>query len=134
MEGEKPKIPNSSKPYLLFFEYRSDYLYAFVAGDKDSYEISKQFWLEIAAECQKTAYQKILIEEDIAENVSMADMYKFASEIPKLGFSGIRVAFVDRQSEQQQLNKFGETVATNRGLLSRVFSNAAEAEKWLLSE
>ncbi|MEP6901681.1 MAG: hypothetical protein ABJA66_08025 [Actinomycetota bacterium] len=134
MEGKIPKTPDSSKPYEMSFEYRPQYLYAFVSGEEDSYEISKQYWQEIAAECKKSKCKKVLIEEDIAENVSMADMYQFASEILEIGFVGIRVAFVDRQGEQQQLNKFGETVATNRGLLSRVFNNAAEAEKWLLSE
>jgi hypothetical protein len=134
VEGDKTNTPDYSKLYELTFEHRPQYLYAYVTGEKDSYEISKQFWQEIAAECRKTEYKKILIEEDIAENVSMAEMYRFASEIPQLGFFGIRVAFVDLQDEQQQLNQFGETVATNRGLLSRVFNNAIEAEKWLLSE
>ena len=134
MESEKNKIPEACKPYRLSFEQRPQYLYAYVTGEEDSYEISKQYWREIADECKKLGVKKVLIEEDIAENVSMSDMYQFASEIPQLGFFGIRVAFVDRQEQQQQLNQFGETVATNRGLFSRVFSNADEAEKWLLSE
>ena len=134
MEDKTHQNPNTSKPYELSFEYRPEYLYASVTGEEDSYEISKQFWLEIAAECKRSDVKKVLIEEDIAENVSMSDMYRFASEILQLGFTGIRVAFVDVQLDQQDLNKFGETVATNRGLLSRVFTNAAEAEKWLLAE
>ena len=134
MEVKTHQNPDTSKLYELSFEYRPKYLYAYVTGEEDSYEISKQFWLEIAAECKKSDVKKVLIEEDIIENVSMSDMYRFASEIPQLGFTGIRVAFVDVQLDQQDLNKFGETVATNRGLLSRVFTNAAEAEKWLLSE
>ena len=97
-------------------------------------EISLAFWTEIASEYRKTKYKKILIEEDIKENISMPEMYRFTSEIPALGFFGIRVAFVDRHEDQHQLNQFGETVATNRGLLSRVFSDSNEAEKWLLSE
>jgi hypothetical protein len=134
VEGKIRKTPDSSKPYDLSFEYRPQYLYVFVTGEQDSYEISKQYWQEIAAECKKSDCKKVLIEEDITENVSMAEMYQFASEIPQLGFFGIRVAFVDRQSQQHQLNQFGETVATNRGLFSRVFNDAGEAEKWLLSE
>ena len=51
-----------------------------------------------------------------------------------MGFFGIRVAFVDRHIEQQELNQFGETVANNRGLHSKTFINLEEAEKWLLSE
>ena len=134
MEIENPESPDSSKPYTLTFECRPQYLYAFVTGEKDSYEISKQYWQEIADECKKSGFKKVLIEEDIEENVSMTDMYQFCAEIPQLGFFGIRVAFVDRRQDQQQLNQFGETVATNRGLLSRVFNNFEDGEKWLLSE
>lgn len=128
------KTPDFSKLYELSYEYRPQYLYVYVKGEQDSYEISKQYWQEVANECKKSNCKKVLIDEDITENVSMTEMYKFASEILQLGFLGIRVAFVDRRSEQQQLNKFGETVATNRGLFSRVFNDTEEAEKWLLSE
>ena len=134
METDAPQSPDASVPYTLVFEYRPEYLYAFVTGEKDSYEISKRYWQEIADECKKAGFKKVLIEEDIAENVSMSDMYQFCAEIPQLGFFGIRVAFVDRKQDQQQLNQFGETVATNRGLLSRVFNNFEAGEKWLLSE
>jgi hypothetical protein len=134
VEIDNQESAASAKPYKLTFEYRPQYLYAFVTGEKDSYEISKQYWQEIAGECRKSGIRKVLIDEDIKENVSMSEMYQFASEIPQLGFFGIRVAFVDRQQDQQQLNQFGETVATNRGLFSRVFSNFDEAEEWLLAE
>ncbi len=134
METDKAIPFDSSKPYELTLEYRPQYLYAFVTGEKDSCEISRRYWQEIADECNKSGIKKVLIEEDIKENISMSDMYRFASEIPELGFHGVRVAFVDRQESQHQMNQFGETVATNRGLVSRVFNNFAEAEKWLLSE
>lgn len=122
-----------SKPYRIKFEHRSEYLYAYVSGEHDSAEISLAFWREIAAEYRKTNYQKILIEEDILESVSPADMYEIGSEIPKLGFTNVRVAFFDRYLDHHELNQFGVLVATNRGLRSRVFSDFAQAEKWLLS-
>ena len=134
METDKDTSFDPSRPYELTLEYRPQYLYAFVRGEKDSCEISRQYWKEIADECNKSGIKKVLIEEDITENISMPDMYRFASEIPDLGFHGVRVAFFDRHETQHQLNQFGETVATNRGLVSRVFNNFAEAEKWLLSE
>lgn len=134
VEKESQTPLDSSKPYSLTFECRPQYLYVFVTGEKDSYEISIRYWREIAGECNKSGIKKVLIEEDIKENLSMHDTYRLASEIPQLGFAGIRIAFIDLQSEQQQLNQFGETVASNRGLLVRVFNNANEAEKWLFSE
>lgn len=134
VETDKEISFDSFNPYDLTLEYRRQYLYAFVKGEKDSYEISRQYGQEIADECNKSGIKKVLIEEDIKENISMSDMYRFASEIPELGFHGVRIAFFDRQESQHQLNQFGETVATNRGLVSRVFNNFAVAEKCLLSE
>ncbi|HEX8370811.1 MAG TPA: hypothetical protein VF604_19855 [Pyrinomonadaceae bacterium] len=122
---------DGSKPYLIGFERRPDYLYAYVGGEHDSLEISLAFWREIAEECRNAPARKVLIEEDIEESVSMLEMYQIAAEIPQMGFANVLVAFVDRFLEQQNLNEFGELVATNRGLRAKVFNNVKEAEKWL---
>ena len=63
MEDKTHQNPDTYKPYELSFEYRPEYLYAYVTGEEDSYEISKQFWLEIAAECKRSDVKKVLIEE-----------------------------------------------------------------------
>ena len=122
------------KPYNIKFEHRAEYLYVYVSGKKDSVEISTQYWNEIAGECRKTNYKKVLVEEDIPQAVaSVFELYQFASQLPKLGFAGIYIAFVDRYIEQNELNEFVELVAGNRGLKGRVFNDVGEAEKWLLS-
>jgi len=128
-------IQNSSrpKPYTLEFEQRPEYLYAYVRGEKDSLEISLQYWKEIADECWRAGYNKVFIEEDINGEMSIIEMYQFTSEISNIGFSGIRVAFVDRCLNQRELNTFGELVATNRGLNGKIFNSSEEAEEWLLS-
>ena len=61
----------------------------------------------------------------------MLEMYQIAAEIPQIGFANILIAFVDRYLEQQDLNQFGELVATNRGLRAKVFNDVKEAEIWL---
>lgn len=125
---------NSGKPYDIRFEHRAEYLYAYVSGEKDSVEISAQYWSEIAEECRKNNCQKILVEEDIPEAIaSVFEIYQFASELPRLGFAGIYIAFVDRYIEQNELNEFVELIAGNRGLKGRLFNDVNEAEKWLLS-
>ena len=123
---------NDLKPYQIKFERRPNYLYAYVNGERDSLAISLGFWREIAAECERAQARKILIEEDIEESVSMVEMYQIAAEIPKMGFSGALIAFVDRFLEQQDVNRFGELVANNRGLRGKIFNDVKEAEKWLL--
>lgn len=125
---------DSGKQYNIKFEHRSEYLYAYVTGEKDNVEISSQYWNEIAEECCRNDYKKVLVEEDISDTVaSVLELYQFATELPKLGFAGIYIAFVDRYIEQNDLNKFVELVASNRGLTGRVFNDLNEAEKWLLS-
>ncbi len=128
------KGEESEKLYSIIFEHRPQYLYVYVSGEHDSYEVSRQYWLEVAAECNKTGYKKVLIEEDIMETVSIPEVYQLASELPQMGFQGVRVAFYDRFAEHADLNEFGELVATNRGLSAKTFNNLEEAEKWLLTE
>lgn len=122
------------KLYKIEFEERTDYLFVRVSGDKDSYEISKQFWLEIAERCRLKNRDRVLVFENIKECVSETDMYRIASELPQMGFSGVRIAFVDCYQEQQPVNEFGGIVAGNRGISGRVFNNVEDAEKWLLSK
>ena len=70
--------------------------------------------------------------ENIKEAVSLPDVYMIASEIPQL-FYGIRIAFVDMYMDHQSINKFGEIVATNRGVHGKIFNDVEEAKRWLLS-
>lgn len=123
-----------SKPYKLTFEHHPDYLYAYITGEHDNYQISRRYWQEISDECGRIGCTKLLIEEDIPVIVSMTEMYQIASEIPYMGFSGVRIAFVDRYIEQNDLNEFGEMVATNRGVFGKIFNDAEIARTWLFSE
>jgi hypothetical protein len=76
----------------------------------------------------------VLVEEDIPEAISISEAFELASQIPELGFSRIKIAFVDRYADQAELNEFAEIVATNRGAFGRFFIDLAEAEDWLLKD
>jgi hypothetical protein len=123
----------SDKPYRLTFEQRPTYLHAFVEGEDDSYEISRQYWQEIADECKARKFKKVLIVEDIVESGTIAEAYQLCSEFPQMGYLKIKVAFVDRHAEQNEENQFGELVAVNRGVNVKLFTDIDEAEKWLLA-
>lgn len=124
---------DSDKPYKLTFERRGGYLYAYVEGEEDSYEISHDYWKEIADECKANRYKKVLIVEDIVENGSIAEAYQLCSEFPQMGYAGMKVAFVDRYAEHAEENAFGELVAVNRGINAKIFNSQDEAEAWLLA-
>lgn len=129
--SSEPSSQPSANLYRLTFEVRPSYLYAYVEGDHDSYEISRAYWQAIATESKRLGIRKVLIDENIQENASMADVFQLASELPAMGFG--KVAIVDRYLDQQEINSFGELVALNRGLNGKIFNDVAEAEAWLLS-
>lgn len=130
-------MPNApeGKQYRISFEDRGDYLFARVEGEKDSYEISRQFWKDIADKCAELSPKRLFIEEDIREQLpTIADTYQGASERPHMGLSNVKIAFFDTHPEQHEQNQFGELVARNRGINVRVFIDRDEALSWLLSD
>ncbi|MGI9056212.1 MAG: hypothetical protein ACR2F2_10475 [Pyrinomonadaceae bacterium] len=122
----------TSDLYTIEFEHRPKYLYAFISGKDDSLEITRSYWQEMLNECRTHRFDKLLVEENLEGSLSMQEVYEFASEYLQMGFRQIIVAFVDRYPEQQQLNRFGELVATNRGGRIRVFDSVTDAKQWLL--
>lgn len=127
-------ILTKSELYTLNFEYRQNYLYAYVGEGKDSLAVSKEFWLTALTESEKHQYKKLLIEEDLDGKISLPELYDLAVWLTKLKFENVLVAFYDRRAEHQELNKFGELIATNRGFRVTVFDSVNEAERWLLSQ
>lgn len=123
----------SPTSYQITFERRPEYLYAFVTAETEDQEMSVAIWEEILEEFDPDKCEKIMVEQDIPEiNVTYFEKYECVNRlVPEL--RRIDVAFVDKYSEQMELNKFTELVATNRGLTVKVFIDLDEAEKWLLS-
>lgn len=129
-----PEAEPATPAYSLTFEDRGDYLYGYVEGDHDSYEISRAYWQEVADEVRKRRVSRVLIDENIVETGSIADGFQLASEMPQMGFGRTRIAFVDRYLDQNDVNEFTELVAVNRGLNAKVFNDADTAEAWLLKD
>ena len=123
---------NTALPYKLEFEYRPHYLYAKVTGKEDSLNISLSYWNTVAAERKARNYTKVLVDEDLEQQPTLIDIFEVAAVLSTMGFEGSTIAFVDRQLDHLEYNKFAETVAVNRGVKGKVFIDLAEAEAWLL--
>jgi hypothetical protein len=123
---------SAPKPYQISFEQRPEYLYVYVEGEHDSYAISHAYWTEVAEECRNRGTKRVMVDENISEGVSVAEMFQIAAELPEI-LSGIALAFVDRHADQADLNEFGELVAQNRGVIGRFFVDVETAERWLLA-
>ena len=130
--------PTNLELYTVRFESRPNYLYAFISGAQDSYEISHDYWVRTLKECKERGYNKVLIEEDLTGSIPTLDIYNLLSELPEivseLGIRSLIVAFTDRQAEHHSDNLFGETVAMNRGMRGKTFCDFGQAEEWLLAQ
>jgi hypothetical protein len=128
-------ISDREKPYSITFELRPEFLYAYVKGSADSYEVSNGYWTEISRECSKLNVNKLLVDEDLEQPMaSMSEVFHSASERPSMGLISVKIAFVDRHLNHHEVNQFGELVTTNRGLHCKVFYDLAEGESWLVSD
>ncbi|HEV8590881.1 MAG TPA: hypothetical protein VGQ55_02180 [Pyrinomonadaceae bacterium] len=118
-------------PYRIVFEEYPNYLYALVHSEQYGYEVLTRFLREIADECKKRGFRQVVIEENISATASEEDVVRIASELPQLGFSDIRMAYIDRFLDQKGINEMGQDVAVHHGIDVRIFTNQLDAERWL---
>ena len=121
----------ADKPYTIVFQDCPTYLYALVHGEKYGYEVLAGFLSEIAAECKKRNFRNVLIEENISATTSEDDVIRTATALPQLGFANIRMAYIDRFTDQNQLNEFGQQVAVKSGVDVKIFNTFGDADNWL---
>jgi hypothetical protein len=128
------KRQSHSADYInIRFEDREGYLYAFFSGRRDNLADAIKFWQRAIDECRKRAYKRLLVEQDFSVPLSTADAFYLADAISKMPITQLKIAFVDRDLEQNDINMFAGTVAANRGAVGRVFTNVSDAEKYLTS-
>nr|AUN37255.1 hypothetical protein [uncultured bacterium] len=122
-----------TRPYQLFFEHRPDYLYAYVQSLENSFEIARGYWIEILSMLHRRRYRRVLIEKNVAQRLAAHDVFELVSELAHSGQHEVAFAIWDRNYDPD-LSNFEETVGTNRGLNLRIGRDAAELERWLLSQ
>lgn len=123
-----------AKAYTIVFEEYPKYIYVLVHGEEYGYDVLRGFLREIADECRNRGFDRVLVEENISATASEDDVFRIATEMRELGFADIRLAYIDRFQEQQEINEFGENVAVKNGVDVRVFSDREEADRWLSSD
>jgi hypothetical protein len=134
MKGSMKRQSNSEDHITIRFEDREGYLYAFFSGRRDNLADAIKFWRRAVDECHKRAYKRLLVEQYFPIPLSTADTYYLAAAISKMPVTRLKIAFVDRDLEQNDINMFAGTVAGNRGVVGRIFTNMSDAEKYLTSK
>lgn len=119
--------------YVLRIEPRPGYLFARVEGPEDTVEVSIAYWSEIAAACRAAGTRRLLVVEELQGCATPSEMDAVVDGLIAMGFSDIRVAFVDA-TEDAALLVGAEIRVQQHGLVGRVFRREAEAEQWLLAD
>ena len=118
--------------YTLRLEERPGYLYAFVTGREDTLDACKEYWTRIHEEALELDVDRVVVEEDFPNQLTPMEMFQFGEFVKEAFGCRFKVAHVDRQLSDLDLNSFAETVAVNRGINVRIFSSFADAEKWIM--
>ena len=118
--------------YKLTFDQKPAYLHATVTGLNTKENVA-QYLDEIQRECKERNCFRVLIEERLeGPRLGTVDVFSVASEGSTRATGTFEaIAYVDENAEGDSMS-FAETVAKNRGVPVSVFSNVADAEKWLL--
>ena len=119
--------------YKLTIEQKPTYLHATVTGP-NTRENGAAYLHEILEECKARQCFRVLIEDRLeGVRLGLMDVFVIVSHgaIEALGVIEA-CAYVSTIAESSVM-KFAETVAVNRLLRAKIFSDVAEAEKWLLS-
>jgi len=135
MQGFGRQAVNSGpeRKFTIVYENYPTYLYALVHGEAYGYEVLTAFLKEIAGEVRARGFSQVLIEENISAGATKDVAFRVASEMPDLGFMGIRIAYVDRFLDQEEVNEYGRDVAVYNGIDVRLFSDQEVADRWLNS-
>ena len=121
-----------TKPYLLIFETRPQYLYARVTSETISPEMVVEYLHEVTDKCRKLAHKRLLVERDIPTTLSESDIFFTGNEFSNMGIDGMQIAFVDERAANTDHLEFAMLVANNRGGHVELFHNVPDAENWLV--
>jgi hypothetical protein len=121
------------RAYQLSFERHPLFIHATVTGT-NSREAVMGYLDDIRCECIREDCYRVLIEERLeGPRLQMMDVFSIASE-GAMNALGVfhAMAYVDER--MGDMANFAETVAVNRGMPVRIFTNVPDAENWLRAQ
>lgn len=120
----------TTRDYILTFEDRGPYLYAFLTG-KRSFATGLRYWNEIADRAIGLGCSKILVHESMTGDVSEEETAELILDVLPTA-KGIQLALFDENPKYAVINEFGRRFADAHGINVRVFQSLEAAEAWLL--
>jgi hypothetical protein len=127
-----PQMNGRKQAFELAFEERDGYLYARIDSRAITPERSEEYLGAVVDRCHELGCTRLLIERHIPQALSNLDAYKVVTALAESIPPGLRMAFVDSNSNNRKRLEFGTGVARSKKLDARVYGSVEEAEEWLL--
>lgn len=127
-------------PISFACESTPDYLRFEVSGTRVEGKFADEMlevWQRVADECRARRLTRAIGISKLTGAVPKAEVFRVGEIAPKIlrGAGCRRLAYVVvGGADALQALKFGETVAVNRGQVTRVFDDEASAITWLLRD
>jgi hypothetical protein len=118
--------------HVLTVSRKRNYLHVIVTGDNTATDI-QQYLTEVRDACEQQSCPYVLIEENLAgPSLGTLDLFHVIANAAPPSPAVRCIAYIDVNPEHDaERMKFAETVASNRGMLVKVFSSMPDAEAWI---
>ena len=119
--------------HVLTLEPKGSYLVVTVTGDNTPEDVA-EYLSEVREACLKHQFARVLIAENLqGPSLRIFSIHDIVTRSSQSVWPEIhRIAYVDLNPEHSRSGMhFAETVAVNRGVNMRVFSNVTDAAQWL---
>ena len=83
--------------------------------------------------CKKLHYTKVLIVEELENNISIEESFKLACTFDYDAFAELKVAFIDLLPKRSEVNAFTAKMKVSRGLDMKLFDGVPAAKDWLVA-
>jgi len=121
--------------YELTIEPKPGYLHVIVTGDNTRENVAR-YMEEVVRECTLRQCFRVLLEERlVGPRLGTLDVFELVSTGSTRFLRTLTaMAFVDVNSQSQEMMQFAENVAVNRAFPVRVFPTVLAAERWLQAQ
>lgn len=120
-------------PYSFQYQCKDGYLHIQVKGTNNP-ESNRRYIQDLVQASMREGCPNVLVEENLeGARLSVTDIFEVLTKMEAEVRSAIRLAaLVDVSPGRSDSNqRFGETVAVNRGISVKTFPSVAQAERWL---
>ena len=121
------------KPYELTFDNYPHYLLARVTAQTANDEIIIGYVRDVVEKCRESGNSRVIIQREIAGTLGDADAFLTGSRVVDLGIVQLKIALVNKRSENIEDLRFSVLLLNNRGANIHLFNNIPDAEAWLLT-